>query len=112
MIELSGYQMVDIISNNGEIEIYRLLRQEDRVSVIAMTTCDEYPGPAMIDAFRYEYEILTRLNGRGTLDVYSLEIMPKRPVLLLLDIGGGTLDWVLRTRANRLELSELIRIAV
>lgn len=112
MIELSGYQMVDIISNNGEIEIYRLLRQEDRVSVIAMTTCDEYPGPAMIKAFRYEYEILTRLNGRGTLDVYSLEIMPKRPVLLLLDIGGGTLDWVLRTRANRLELSELIRIAV
>lgn len=111
MIELSGYQTVDIISNNGEIELYRLLRQKDNVSVIAMTTCDEYPGPDMIDAFQHEYDILTRLEGRGTLEAHSLKIMPKRPILLLRDIGGGTLDWVLRTRANRLELSGLLRIA-
>jgi len=112
MIEMPGYQTLDVISDNGDIKLYRLLRLKDGLHVIGMTTCTEYPEVAMLDAFRYEYDMLTRLDGRGVIEAYSLKIMAERPILLLRDMGGGTLDWILRTRANRLELPTLIRIAV
>ncbi|MGF7049643.1 putative ATPase/signal transduction histidine kinase [Paenibacillus sp. DS2015] len=112
MIEIPGYLTIDVIGNNGDTKLYRLLRQEDNLSVIAKTTCDEYPGPAMIEAFQYEYDILMKLGGRGANEAYSLEIVADRPVLLLQDIGGSTLDQVLHTRTQPLAFSDLLGIAV
>lgn len=88
MFELPGYQTLDLIDNTADIRLYRLLRQEDGLRVIAKTTIGEYPGAAMVDAFRHEYDMLKRLCGRGAIEPYSLEIMADRPVLLLKDIEG------------------------
>ncbi|MFX3635949.1 MAG: AAA family ATPase [Candidatus Pristimantibacillus sp.] len=111
MIEMPGYQTLDVIGNNGDIKLYRLLRQEDNLVVIAKMTCDEYPSPATIEAFHYEYEMLRELSGKGTLEVYSLETIEEQPVLLMQNIEGCTLDRVLRMRGNTLELPALLRIA-
>ncbi|WP_442601990.1 AAA family ATPase [Paenibacillus sp. KN14-4R] len=113
MIEITSYQTIDVISKNGEIAYYRLLRLEDRLSVIAKTTCDEYPGGAIIEAFRYEYDMLTKLDGRGTLEVYGFEIVGSRPVIFMQDIGGSTLDQVVRTHTNNsaLGLQSKLKIA-
>ncbi|OAB44865.1 AAA family ATPase [Paenibacillus antarcticus] len=112
MIEISGYQTIDVISDNGDIKLYRMLRRKDSLSAIGMTTCDEYPGAAMVESFQYAYDMLRRLDGRGVIEAYSLLIVADRPILLLQDIGGTTLDLVLRTRVNRLELPTLLRIAI
>ncbi|MEK4353853.1 AAA family ATPase [Paenibacillus sp. FSL R5-0475] len=111
MFELQGYQTLDLIETTSDIRLYRLLRQEDGLRVIAKTTTGEYPGSTMVDAFRHEYDMLKRLSGRGAIEAYSLEITPDRPVLLLKDIEGSTLDQILRT-PDSLELPVLLRIAI
>ncbi|OMD30933.1 AAA family ATPase [Paenibacillus odorifer] len=111
MFELPGYQTLDLIDNTADIRLYRLLRQEDGLRVIAKTTIGEYPGAAMVDAFRHEYDMLKRLYGRGAIEAYSLEIMADRPVLLLKDIEGSTLGQILRMPVNSLGLPALLRIA-
>lgn len=111
MFEMPGYRTLGVIGNSGDIKLYRLMRYEDGRMVIAKTTCDEYPGPVMVDAFRYEYDMLRKLGDRGVVEVYSLEIMADRPVLLLQDMEGSTLDRVLRSHANTLDLSARLRIA-
>ncbi|HBS45264.1 MAG TPA: hypothetical protein DEA91_13855, partial [Paenibacillus sp.] len=79
MFEMPGYQTLDQIETTSDIRLYRLLRQEDGLRVIAKTTKGEYPGSTMVDAFRYEYDVLKRLSGRGAIEAYSLEITPDRP---------------------------------
>lgn len=111
MIEMPGYQMLEVIGKSEEIYICRLLRHEDGLIVLAKTTCEEYPGSDMIDAFRYEYDLLTRLEGRGTVEAYSLEYVANRPVLFLHDIGGSTLEWILSTNAHSLGLPDRLSIA-
>lgn len=111
MFEFPGYQTLDLIETISDIRLYRLQRQEDGHRVIAKTTTGEYPGSAMVDAFRYEYDMLKRLSGRGAIEAYSLEITPDRPVLLLQDIEGRMLDQILRTPES-LELPVLLRIAI
>lgn len=111
MIEISGYQTIEEISENEDIKLYRLSRLEDGLSLIAKTTCDEYPGLNMIAAFQYEYDMLKRLSGKGTLEAYGLKIVADRPFLLLRDMGGSTLDQLLRSESHLFELPALLRIA-
>ncbi|WP_339206177.1 AAA family ATPase [Paenibacillus sp. FSL K6-3182] len=112
MIEISGYQMIDEIGSYDDINLYRMIRQADNIAVIAKTTCDIYTGPNVVAAFQHEYELLVKLGGRGTLEAYSLEMLADRPVLILQDIGGSTLDRVLRTRDNPFMHEALLAIAV
>lgn len=111
MFELPGYQTLDVIHNNGDIQLYRLYRCVDGLVIIAKTTRDEYPEPVMVDAFRYEYDVLKKLDGRGAMEAYSLEMIANRPVLLLKDMAGDTLEKLLRKYTSAPELPELLRIA-
>ncbi|WP_054026037.1 AAA family ATPase [Bacillus sp. FJAT-28004] len=111
MIEISGYQMIDEIGSYDDIKLYRMIRQVDNLQVIAKTTCDVYPGPNVVAAFQHEYDLLMKLGGRGTLEAYGLIILADRPVLFLQDIGGSTLDQVLRTRDKPFMHATLLGIA-
>ncbi|MHA0856940.1 AAA family ATPase [Paenibacillus sp. CMAA1364] len=112
MIVVPGYQTLDVISDNGVIRLYRLLRQEDGITVMAKTTCDEYPESTIIEAFLHEYEMVKNSQGLGTLEVYNLEIVGNRPILIMQNMEGITLDQLLRTRLDTVELADLLRIAV
>ncbi|RAV19366.1 AAA family ATPase [Paenibacillus contaminans] len=112
MIEIPGFRVVEKIGGNGEISVYRLLRLEDNLKIIAKTTCENYAGSNMIAAFQYEYEQLLRLKGRGVLEPHSLELVADRPVLLLHDPGGTTLEQAMRTRRASLRFPELLGAAI
>lgn len=112
MFELPGFQVVEKIGGNEEISLYRLLRLEDNLCMIAKTTSETYTGSNMTTAFKYEYELLLRLEGKGAIEPYSLESVAGRPILLLLDSGGTTLEQVHRTRWDSLDLAELLGIAI
>ncbi len=92
MLELPGYRTIERLGTNEEISLYRMLHLEDNRSVIAKTTRDKFPDATMIAAFHYEYAILGNLKGSGTLESYGLEMIADRPVMLMKDIGGSTLD--------------------
>lgn len=112
MMDMPGYRFVEKISSNDVIDLYRLLRLEDGMSVIAKTTCDEYPGLNQVAAFQYEYSRLSQLGGKGAVEALSLEIIADRPFLLMKDIGGSTLGQLLRLHASSLELADLLSIAI
>ncbi|MCR8643427.1 AAA family ATPase [Paenibacillus sp. N1-5-1-14] len=114
MIDIIGYQMIEAIVKYGEIAYYRLMRLDDRLRVILKTTCDEYPRDGVIDSFRYEYEMLTKLGGKGALEAYEFEIISGKPYLFLLDTGGDTLQQIQQAHSsnNRLGLQTKLSIAV
>lgn len=112
MFALSGFRVVEEIGSNEEISLYRVVRLDDNLSMIAKTTCDAYAGPDMTAAFRYEFERLQQLNGKGTVKPYSLELAADRPILLLRDSGGTTLERLLRTRRATLKLTDLLTVAI
>ncbi|BBI35241.1 hypothetical protein KCTCHS21_46400 [Cohnella abietis] len=112
MFELQGYRTIEMLGDQEDISLYRLQRYEDRLSVIAMTTREAYPDEKQVSAFQYQYDMLRRLDGRGTLEAYSLETESDRPFLLLQDIGGKTLDQMMRLRGDGQGLPELLRVAV
>lgn len=111
MFVMPGYQTLGVIRNHGDIQLYRISRHSDGLSFIAKTTHDEYPEPVMVEAFQYEYGILKKLGGRGALEACSLEMIADRPVLLLMDMAGDTLEQVLRTYTPGFELPDLLRMA-
>ena len=112
MFQLSGFQVIEKIGSNETTSIYRLLRLVDNQSYIAKTTSDSYTGIDMTTAYKYEYEQLLRLQGKGVLEPYALEIAMDRPVLLFQDSGGTTLKQLLQTRRHTLRLAELLAVAV
>lgn len=112
MFELSGYRVVEKLGSDGEISVYRLARIADGFGAIAKTTSEADSGFKAASAFKYEYEQLLKLKNKGALEPYRLETAADRPVLLLRDPGGTTLDQAMRARRDGLKLPELLRAAV
>ncbi|MFC4302332.1 AAA family ATPase [Cohnella boryungensis] len=111
-LELQGYETREKLGCHDDICFYRLQRYEDGLLAIAKTTRDAYPDEKQVAAFRHEYDLLRTLDGRGALKAYGLEYEGERPVLLLQDIGGSTLDQLIRERGQATDLQELLGIAV
>ncbi|WP_438348170.1 histidine kinase [Paenibacillus sp. FA6] len=112
MIELTGFRIIEDIGNDGEVRLYRMQRLEDGLNVIAKTSVQAYPDRVLVAAFQYEYECLRKLHGKGVLEPHSLEFVGTRPILLLKDSGGTTLEQLLsKTRAS-LKLPELLQVAI
>ncbi|GGG67249.1 AAA family ATPase [Paenibacillus radicis (ex Gao et al. 2016)] len=111
MFELPGYQTEETMGKYEDVSLYRLTRVRDGLRLLAKTTSHEYPGTAAIDSFRQEFELLTRLNGSGTVQPFQFEIFKGRPVLLIRDNGAITLDRFLRDR-REVTLLLLLEMAV
>ncbi|GGD89104.1 AAA family ATPase [Paenibacillus nasutitermitis] len=111
MLACQGYEPIENIGSTDDIRLYRMLRLADRQVVIAKTTCEEYPSSAVINSFRQEYNILQNLNGNGAAKAYQLELTASRPILFMEDIGGTTLDKLMRNRTDFRELASLLTIA-
>ncbi|WP_068779346.1 BREX system ATP-binding domain-containing protein [Paenibacillus sp. GM2] len=112
MIELPGYETIGKLSGNEEVVLYRLRRSSDGQYVLGKTTCDEYPQQLLIDSFHYEFDLLHKLDGRGTAKTYGLQMLKNRPVLLLHDDGGITLDQFLHSGSEPLDLTTFLEIAI
>ncbi|MFF2092749.1 AAA family ATPase [Paenibacillus sp. NPDC058174] len=100
MFELPGYETEEIMGKYGDVSLYRLTRARDGLRLLAKTTSHEYPGTAVIDSLRQEFELLTRLNGSGTVQPFQFEVFKGRPVLLIRDNGAVTMDRLMRDRGE------------
>lgn len=112
MFALPGYRFAEKITSNEEVHIYRLERVKDSEKVIAKTTSELFPESPLIDAFAYEYEQLLECRGIGGLEPIGLEMDGMRPVLLLKDQGGTTLDQLLRSRRMAMKVEDILHVAI
>ena len=113
MLELAGYQIVELIGTNGEMSLYRLVREGDGLPLLAKTSSVRYAGSELVAAFQYEYDTLMKLKGKpAAVEPFSLEIADGQPVLLLHDPGWMTLEQWLLTRRASLSLPELLTAAI
>lgn len=112
MFELSGFRFLEELGSNEEICLYRIERIEDHNRFIAKTVPEASAGSHSISTFQAEYEQLLQLKGKGTLEPYSLFMAEDRPVLLLHDPGGMTLQQYMRLRRDSLKPSDLLTMAI
>ncbi|MFC3748521.1 AAA family ATPase [Paenibacillus sp. GCM10012306] len=111
MLEIPGFRTLDLIVKHDGLEVYRLLRHEDGLRLIAKTPSETDPSPATDQAFQEEFELLQRLKGTGTLEPFGLEYYAERPVLLLLDREGETLEQLIYSRKQQPTLEQSLRVA-
>lgn len=112
MLVLPGYKVIEKISNNEEIAIYRVLRIVDNVIMLAKTTNAHYVSSAVIELFHLEFKRFLALKEEGVIDPVCLEIIDERPILLFQNIEGFTLQQILLMRRDRLNLKDVLALAV
>jgi len=82
----------------------------DAQSVIIKILNQEYPSDLLLSYFRREYEIARRVSGEGNLQVYDLVRHNNTLAIVMEDIHGVPLSYVIRSTS--LSLSEKLSIAV
>jgi len=71
---------------------------------------DPYPPPERLAWFKREYELTRSLNLAGAVRAIALESDGQRPVMILEDFGGDSLERL--GLAGRLELAEFLQLAI
>ena len=107
---VAGYRVKESLYSSDRSLIYRGCRERDDQPVILKILRQAYPSPENIARFTQEYEIIRNLNASGVVNVYELIMDQHRPVMVLEDFGGASLDRVIEDR--QLSLSEFLQLAL
>jgi predicted ATPase/signal transduction histidine kinase/DNA-binding response OmpR family regulator/tRNA A-37 threonylcarbamoyl transferase component Bud32 len=107
---LQGYKLLELLHSGGRTAIYRARRESDMSSVIVKTLLPEYPTIEDITRLRHEYKIIQPLNIEGIVKAYSLENYQKGLALIIEDIGGQSLDILLKSQ--KLPLTSFFAIGI
>ncbi len=108
MIELTGYQVNEIIYESDRTVVYRAKRQANEQPVIIKTLKEDYPLPEEILRYRREYETTRKLDLEGIPRVTGLKKIKNRLALITEDIGGRDLKTVLLNQTFTLQ--QLLKI--
>jgi serine/threonine protein kinase len=95
MIEISGYQLIEVIHEGVATIIYRSTRLLDQNSVIIKILTTDNPTIAEISSIKQEYLIAENLEIEGIVKPLSLETYQNRLALVLEDFGGISLKQLL-----------------
>src|SRR5262249_17768188 len=71
-----------------------------------------YPPPEKIAWFKREYELIRSLHLEGVVKAYTLTTDQPRPVMVLEDFGGESLELHMRNRRRRFTLAEFLPLAI
>ncbi len=94
MIELTGYQILDLIYSGTRTLVYRGIRICDKTPVVIKVLRSEYPSFTELVQFRNQYTIAKNLNLPGIIQTYSLEAYQNGYALIVEDFGGISLkEW-------------------
>ena len=105
-----GYIDIKEIHRGRRRIIYRGLREKDGKPVVIKTVIDDYPTPADLDYLQHEYDVLKVLNNDGVVNAYSLETLGNKHALILEDIGGKSLKYIIAS--ERLDLITVLKIVL
>lgn len=108
MNHLAGYELTDKIHESATAVLFRGYRETDRALVTVKCLKSEYPSLTELAKLRHEFAILRELDLQGVAKPFSLERYGNGLALVTEDIGGQSLDAVLR--AQRLPLRTVLEI--
>jgi predicted ATPase/signal transduction histidine kinase len=102
MLHLSGYAITETLHTGNTNILYRGVCHNRHCPVILKTLRQDYPSLGEIAQLKQEYQIMAALSAaltleqnQGLVQVYGLELDQHRPVLVLEDFGGQSLqDWL------------------
>src|SRR5215211_7399842 len=95
---VAGYQTQEKIYESQNSFVYRARRDGEEQSVILKMLKQDYPPPEKVAWFRREYELTQSLHLEGVINVYELTADQHRPVMVLEDFGGESLELYLRKK--------------
>jgi serine/threonine protein kinase len=110
MKTFSNYEIIAQIFESSNSLVYRANRRCDNQPVILKVLKEDYPTPAVLTRYKQEYEITGSLNIDGVIRYYDLQKYQNTLAIVLEDIGGESLDMILKDR--KLSLPEFLSIAI
>ncbi|QIZ72466.1 trifunctional serine/threonine-protein kinase/ATP-binding protein/sensor histidine kinase [Oxynema aestuarii] len=110
MFALPGITIGETIYESSQSLVCRGVRHADNRRVILKILRSELPTEAEITRYQQEYELTRSLDLEGVVKVYSLERDRDRPIAILEDFGGRSLDRLAGDRP--LSLEQFLHVAV
>ncbi|MBX0330561.1 AAA family ATPase [Oscillochloris sp. ZM17-4] len=110
MHHISGYRLIEQVAEHTHCAIYRAHSDRDNRPVILKLLADPRPSPEDLDRFQREYAILRALDVPEVIRCYRMELVDRRPMLVLEDFGGTALSQL--GLAGRLHIEQFLDIAI
>ncbi|MEG4801523.1 AAA family ATPase [Microcoleus sp. ARI1-B5] len=110
MIGISGYEIREKIYDGVRTVVYRGIRNREQKPVIVKIIREEHPTLEQITNLRQEFILTQNLDCAGIVKTYRLETYQNSFALILEDFGGQSFYEFMA--ANRLSLSEFLRVAI
>ena len=110
MMEIAGYQIAETLYQGKKTIIYRGKHPETSQPVIIKVLKEEYPHPLEVANLKHQYEITKDLKLEGIIESYGLERYRNSYALMMEDIGGRSLDYILTPEGMEIETFLLIAL--
>jgi predicted ATPase/signal transduction histidine kinase/tRNA A-37 threonylcarbamoyl transferase component Bud32/DNA-binding Lrp family transcriptional regulator len=110
MINLSNYQILQLIYKGAKTDVYRAIQNQDGRSVVIKLLNIDYPTLKDIAKLKYEYDILKNLDIKGVIKAYNVEKYNNGFALILEYFDGISIDDLIKERS--IELLDFLKIAV
>ncbi|MCU7928076.1 MAG: AAA family ATPase [Candidatus Thiodiazotropha sp. (ex Dulcina madagascariensis)] len=95
---ICGYEPTEKLYESPSSLVYRTREKKGRPPTILKILKPEYASAEEPARYRREYDLARSLSDEGIIQVYGLESDSGRPVLLVEDFGGRSLDYWLKER--------------
>ncbi|MEH1941128.1 MAG: serine/threonine-protein kinase, partial [Nostoc sp.] len=109
-IRIAGYQIIEQLYSGSRTQVYRAVRECDRLPVVIKLLKREYPTFSELVQFRNQYAIAKNLDIPGIIKPYSLEGYDNGYALVMEDFGGISLRQF--TQGKTLTLDQFLPIAL
>ncbi|MEH2045001.1 ATP-binding sensor histidine kinase [Nostoc sp.] len=90
-LKIAGYQIIKQLYSGSRTQVYRAIRECDRLPAVIKLLKREYPTFTELVQFRNQYAIAKNLDIPGIIKPYSLEAYHNGYALVMEDFGGISL---------------------
>ncbi|MEH1846025.1 MAG: AAA family ATPase [Nostoc sp.] len=109
-LKIAGYQIIEQLYSGSRTQVYRAVRECDRLAVVIKLLKREYPTFSELVQFRNQYAIAKNLDIPRIIKPYSLEAHRNGYALVMEDFGGISLREF--TQGRPLTLEQFLAIAL
>lgn len=109
-LRIAGYQIIEQLYSGSHTQVYRAVRECDRLPVVIKLLKREYPTFSELVQFRNQYTITKNLDIPCIIKPYNLEAHRNGYALVMEDFGGISLREF--TQERRLTLEQFLAIAL
>ncbi|RCJ37022.1 serine/threonine protein kinase [Nostoc minutum NIES-26] len=110
MLDLSNYQILELIYDDTKTAVYRASRNHDGQLVVIKLLTIEYPELKDVVALKHEYELIKNLDISGVIKAYSIEKYNNSFALILENFNGIPLCNIIKNQ--KIELNDFLKISI